>query len=150
MNTSILICCVYRHTSHTRVLCGAKLVFELFSHIYISTIEVELLNLNFENATRKKSEVKYVSLSKSLRHHEAPQCVPVETSASTSSQSIASSELAEEEAQLEALRRRTLPKPTKRSLPHSSVAASSAALAAEVQPAGGGGGRRAASRSAAW
>ena len=103
-----------------------------------------------------KSEVKYVSLVslskyKSLvRHHEAPQCVPVETSASTSSQSIASSELAEEEAQLEALRRRTLPKPTKRSLPHSSVAASSAALAAEEQPAGGGGGRRAASRSAAW
>ena len=73
--------------------------------------------------------------------------VPVETSASTSSQSIASAELAE--AQLAALRRRTLPKPTKRSLPHISVAASSAALAAEVQPPGDGG-RRAASRSAAW
>ena len=66
--------------------------------------------------------------------------MPVDTSASTSSQSIASAEIAEE-AQLAALRRRTLPKPTKRSLPHSSVAASSAALAAEVQPPGGGGRR---------
>jgi hypothetical protein len=113
------------------------------------SISLSIAFLNFEQYTNKVKSKSLVS-RKSLRHHEAPQCVPVETSASTSSQSIASSELAEEAAQLEALRRRTLPKPTKRSLPHSSVAASSAALAAEVQPADGGGGRRAASRSAAW